>query len=301
MDFLRVTACVCTLLVSTLSYSNTLPQGNEGIVLVHGTKDHREDAEGDYWKYEFIDALSAPLPTPENRLVVHCDFTPYMWDEAAAGCMVNQMLDFARDRHITSYTVYTHSDGGNVMRWVLSNPAYDPRYIEVLPLIREVIALAPSSGGTILADQAVDGNFFEEGLGWLLGYQTNSVKQQRVGDMAVYNDELLYGSPERPNLVKPFRVVVGTDVTASPFNSASYCNGYWLNTALKVTRLYLDDCADGFLDCSSQAEAGEVWFYDWQKTVDGIQLSHNQSRHSCFGLEDILNNDRMSAATGSLR
>jgi hypothetical protein len=139
-----------------------------------------------------------------------------------------------------------------------------------------------------LADEVLGGGVFETSLAWLLGYLSDAVKQQRVGDMLIFNEELLLGGKGRPSLSTPFKVIVGTDVYASPFSSSSYCNGYLLNSGLKIAKLYLDSCADGFLNCSSQTSAGELWFYDTEKTENGIPLSHNQSRHSCFGLEQIL-------------
>lgn len=264
---------------------------NYGIAFVHGTNDHRNDADGSYWKTGFIEELASALPSSDNKIVVRCDFSQYMWQEETSGCLADQLLDFIRDKKLSKVIVYTHSNGGNVMRYILSNPTYDLRFLKLTKKIHQVVALAPSSGGTVLADEAIDGNIFETGLSWLLGYQTASVKQQRVGDMAIYNDELLFGTKGRPPLARPFNVVVGTDVTSSPFSSASYCNGYLLNAALKITRSYLSNCSDGFLDCESQNAAGSVWFYDWEKTTDKTPLSHNQSRHSCFGLEQILRDD----------
>jgi hypothetical protein len=190
--------------------------------------------------------------------------------------------------------IYTHSDGGNVVRWVLSNPTFNSHYLKLTQTTHQVIAIAPSSGGTVLADDAVDGGTFGEGLGWLLGYRNGAVKQQRIGDMAIYNDELLFGTLGRPSLAVPFRAVVGTDVISSPFNAVSYCNGYFLNVGLKITKSYLDDCSDGFLNCSSQAAAGTLWFYDWQKTQDQTPLSHSQSRHSCVGFGEILHDDLLA-------
>lgn len=264
---------------------------NLGIAFIHGTNDHREDALGNYWKSDFIDSVADALPNPENHLVVACDFTHYMWHEAAAGCVADQLLEFINEKNIGKLVVYTHSNGANVIRWILSNPSYDPRYAVLVKRINQVIAIAPSSGGTPLADEVMDGSVFSSGLGWLLGYRNDSVKQQRIGDMALYNEEVLFGSAGRPNLPVRFRVVVGTDVTASPISSHSYCNGYLLNAALKITQTYLDGCSDGFLSCISQQTAGQLWFEDIEQTQDHIPLSHNQSRHSCFGFEQILRND----------
>ncbi|AWN74710.1 hypothetical protein LEAN103870_13900 [Legionella anisa] len=290
MDFKRIVITGLLLVSSTLMYA--LPQSNGsinlGIAFVHGTNDHREDAEGGYWKTDFIQDIAQGLPNPENYYVVHCDYSKYMWDEEAAGCTANQLLDFIDHKKIDSLILYSHSNGANVMRWILSNPTYDNRYMRLKSKIKQIVALAPSSGGTPLADMLFNGGIFEASLSWLLGYTGDAVKQQRVGDMYIYNEELLFGTKNRPSLPVPFNAVIGTDVIASPLSSASYCNGYLLNSGLRIAKIYLDYCADGFLNCTSQAAAGTIWFYDKEQTDDKTTLSHNQSRHSCFGLDKIL-------------
>lgn len=289
MDFMQRKMIVLLLfLFSSILHAAPSSDPDIGIAFVHGTKDHREDAYGDYWKVDFIQSVSQELPKPENHFVVHCDFGQYMWHEGSADCVADQLLQFVSEHNISSLTLYTHSDGANVIRWILSNPTYDSRFLALKRKISQVIAIAPSSGGTPLADEVFNGGVFETSLGWLLGYLSDAVKQQRVGDMMIYNEELLLGSTGRPSLSIPFRVIVGTDVIASPFKSSSYCNGYLLNSGLKIAKLYLEKCSDGYLNCKDQALAGDVWFHDIEKTEDQNPLNHNQSRHSCFGLEKIL-------------
>lgn len=289
MDFQRVLLLLLFFCFSSFVQANHSDR-NHGIAFIHGTKDHREDAYGDYWKVDFIQSVATGLKKPENHYVVHCDFSNYMWHEDAAICVADQLLEFVNDKNVTSLTIYTHSNGANIIRWILSNPTYDNRFISLKRKVAEVIAIAPSSSGTVLADEAVGGGLFNAGVAWLLGYVSDAVKQQRVGDMLIFNEELLLGGKGRPAMSVPFKVIVGTDVAASPFSSSSYCNGYMLNSGLKLTKLYLDRCADGFLSCSSQKAAGNVWFFDKDKTQNKLTLSHNQSRHSCFGLDTILTN-----------
>lgn len=289
MDFFkRLIYFFSLLFISSLTQANSYPQQNQGIAFIHGTQDHRKDAYGNYWKTDFIRSISQALANPDNYYVVHCNFDQYMWHEESSDCVADQLLQFINDKQINSITVYTHSDGANVMRWILSNPTYDSRYLTLKNTIKQVIAIAPSSGGTPLADEVINGGIFEGSLGWILGYLSNAVRQQRIGDMLIFNNELLLGTKGRPSLPIPFKVVVGSDVRASPLSSGSYCNGYLLNSSLKITKLYLDKCADGFLNCSSQLLAGDLWFYDVNKTQDRSPLSHNQSRHSCFGMDNIL-------------
>lgn len=280
---LYITVFSAFLFFSPMSYAIT-----DAVVFIHGTSDHREDALGGYWKADFIEKVAAGLPKPQNTLVIACDFRQYMWDNDAAGCVARQIGAFIKERGAQEITVITHSNGANVMRFILSNPSFDEQYQSVTPYIKRVLAISPSSGGTPLADEAIDGSVFEESVGWLLGYRSNSVRQQRTGDMAIYNASLLFGTAGRPALAVPFEVVVSSDVSASPISKASYCNGFWLNAGLKLTKLYLDSCADGFLECRSQTEAGNIWFKDIEKTQNALTLSHNQSRHDCFGMADIL-------------
>ena len=152
-------------------------------------------------------------------------------------------------------------------------------------------ALAPSSAGTPLADAVINGAVFEQALGWLLGYQSDAVKQQQVSWMAYYNSTYLLGTSGRPGLPKPFKTVVGTDVESAIWDGDSYCAGYQNQVALEFTQNWLDNCSDGFLECSSQEAAGSVWFRDKQRTKGREPLSHQQSRRDCFDLDKHLRND----------
>lgn len=261
-----------------------------GVAFVHGTG-RQTDALNDYWKAEFVDSVRQGLPNPANTLVVNCDFEQYMWDSRAAGCLAGQLHGFITSRGITDLVVITHSNGGNVMRWILSNPTYDSRYPVIIQRIRWVNALAPSSAGTPLADAVIAGNVFENALGWLLGYQNDGVRMQQVSWMAYYNQNNLSGTGGRPALPKGFWNVVGTDVGSGVFSGNAYCGGYAQSVGLEFTQNWLAGCSDGFLNCTSQNAAGRLWFYDYQSTASGYVLNHNQSRRACFGLDTILRND----------
>lgn len=272
------------ILVSSVTWAVT------GVAFVHGTGDHR-GAGVEYWTSEFINSVVSGLPDRSKYVVVACDFTQYMWKDAAAGCLANYLYNFIVSQGIDDLVVITHSNGGNVIRWILSNPTWDPRYPTIINAIRWVNALAPSSGGTPLADAAINGTVFEQGVAWLLGYKTDAVRQQQVSWMQYYNNNWLKGTPGRPSLPVGFWTVVGTDVESAIWDPDSYCGGYQYNAALEVTQEWLTSCSDGFLDCWSQKLAGSVWFYDYQYMAGGEPLSHQQSRRACFGLDVILRND----------
>ncbi|MBX3724828.1 MAG: hypothetical protein KF823_02820 [Xanthomonadales bacterium] len=262
---------------------------NKGVAFVHGTG-KQTNALADYWTSAFVNSVRQGLPNTANFVVVNCDFTQYMWDSRAAGCLAGQLHSFVTTRNITDLVIITHSNGGNVMRWILSNPTFDSRYPTIIQRTRWVNALAPSSAGTPLADAVISGNVFEAALGWLLGYQSDAVRQQQVSWMAYYNANNLLGTSGRPALPKGFWNVVGTDVSSAPWSTQAYCAGYTQSVGLEFTQNWLASCSDGFLNCTSQRAAGTLWFNDVNRT-GGRFLNHNQSRRDCFGLDVILRND----------
>lgn len=273
-----------------LACAPVLAFANTGVAFVHGTSKHT-NATADYWGADFINSVRQGLPNQANYTVINCDFEQYMWDSRAAGCLAGQLTSFINARGITDLVVITHSNGGNVMRWIMSNPTYDSRYPNIINKIRWVNALAPSSRGTPLADAVMAGTVFESALGWLLGYKNDAVRMQQQSWMAQYNANNLYGTAGRPALPRGFWSVVGQDVETAIWDSDSYCGGYHLNLGLEITQAWLNSCSDGFLNCTSQAGAGNVWFYDIQRTAGKEPLSHNQSRRKCFNLDVILRND----------
>jgi hypothetical protein len=262
---------------------------NKGVAFVHGTG-KQTDALNDYWTASMVNSVRQGLPNQANFVVINCDFEQYMWDSRAAGCLAGQLTSFISNRGITDLVVITHSNGGNVMRWIMSNPTWDSRYPGIIQRIRWVNALAPSSAGTPLADAVMAGTVFESAVGWLLGYKSDAVRQQQQSWMANYNANWLLGTSGRPALPKGFWNVVGSDVQAAVWNTNAYCGGYHLTLGLWATKAWLNSCSDGFLNCSSQAAAGRLWFYDSNR-MGSARLNHNQSRRQCFGLDVILRND----------
>jgi hypothetical protein len=263
---------------------------NTGVALVHGTGT-QSDAYNNYWKSGFVESVRQGLTNSNYLIVVNCDFEKFMWDSAAAGCLADQLHSFITANNINDLVVITHSNGGNVMRWILSNPTWDSRYPTIINNIRWVNALAASSKGTPLADAVMNGNVFEQVLGWILGYKSEAVQMQQVSWMDYYNNNWLLGTSGRPSLPTGFWNVVGTDVESAIWDPDSYCGGYAENVGLEVTQNWLASCSDGFLDCTSQNGAGTLWFYDTDRTRGDEPLSHNQSRRKCFNLDVILRND----------
>ena len=285
MKIIKLITLLSSLFLSVSAFANT------GLALIHGTG-NPDDAFNDYWTGDFVNSVKRGLPNQNLVLVINCNFDKYMWDSQAAGCLAGELSNFISQNNITDLKLVTHSNGGNVVRWILSNPTWDSRYPNIINKVSRVIALAPSSGGTPLADAVMAGNVFESALGWLLGFKSDAVRQQQVSWMAFYNSNYLLGTSGRPALPTIFEAVVGSDVDSAFWDGDSYCAGYQNQVALEVTQNWLDSCSDGFLECSSQSAAGSVWFTDKQKTRGREPLSHQQSRRDCFNL-DVLIRDRI--------
>lgn len=275
---------ICCTLLSFNLFANT------GVAFVHGTGSN-SNALKNYWTSEFVNSVRKGLANQNNYLVVNCDFEQFMWTDAAAGCLADQLHSFISNKNIDDLVVITHSQGGNVMRWILSNPTWDGRYPDIIDAVRWVNAIAPSSLGTPLADAVINGNSFEQILGFILGYESDAVRQQQVSWMTYYNQDWLLGTAGRPATPVGFWSIVGSDVESSPFDSDSYCGEIQYQIALEVTQAWLNNCSDGFINCSSQTGAGRQWFKDKDRTSGGEPLSHHQSRRKCFNLDVILRDD----------
>lgn len=284
VQIIKTTLILCLLFAVGGAYATT------GVALVHGTG-QQTDAYNEYWGGTFVNSVRQGLDNPDNYVVINCDFNEYMWAWEASGCLATQLTTFIESRGITDLVVITHSNGGNVMRWILSNPTWDSRYPKIINTVRWVDALAPSSAGTPLADAAIAGTTFEESVAWLLGYANDAVRQQQTSWMAFYNANWLLGTAGRPALPRGFWTIVGTDVETAVWDPDSYCGGYAYNLGLEVTQAWLDSCSDGFINCTSQAAAGDVWFYDTSYTTGAEPLSHKQACSACFGIDVILRND----------
>jgi len=260
---------------------------NDGVVFIHGTGS-QTNAYKDYWNYKIVDTVRSGLSNSSNFYVVNCDFEEYMWRDGAAGCLAGQLTSFINNRNITRMTLITHSNGGNVVRWILSNPTWDSRYPNIINKTKKVYALAASSAGTPLAEAVMNGNVFESALGWLLGYQNDAVRMQQPSWMAYYNSTWLLGTAGRPALPVSFHNVYGSDVESAVWDPDSYCGGYSQNVGLEFTQNWLNSCSDGFIDCSSQTAAGNASTKDTSFSKGREPLSHAQSRRDCFYLDDWL-------------
>lgn len=212
MKFLKIPSLLLALSWSAFAFAN------QGVAFVHGTG-KQTDAYTNYWTGSFVQSVMNG--NGSRYVVINCDFDQFMWHPDAAGCLAEQLTNFISTNNISSMYVITHSNGGNIIRWIMSNPTLDSRFPDIINKIRVVTAVAPSSKGTPLADASNNGTGFEKSVGWLLGYTSDAVKQQQVGWMQQYNNNNLYGTAGRPSLPKPFKSVIGSDVDSAIWDSDS--------------------------------------------------------------------------------
>ena len=251
-----------------------------GVVFVHGkggTDLATESVARNYWGTDMIRAATKANTVPS--LVCHYDGTQYMW--VAAGQVAGQVTSWMTANGIDDLVFVTHSFGGVVLRWILSNPSYDARYPAIVARIRRVNALAPPNRGSEAANLAgtLSGSWLTGWLVSLVGQNNDSTRNCTTSSMAYYNQYYLYGSAGRPSLPKPYHNVAGTGL----WNDFAHSEDYGLATLSGVAGMPGED--DGMVSQYSAQGAGTSWFLtaanhhhnrrnDYRKLGDAIAASY---------------------------
>ena len=105
----------------------TTALAKKGVVFIHGkggTDLASQSVANAYWGSDMLRATTKGYAVP--YLVCHYDGTQYMW--VAAGQVAGQITTWMNANAVDEIQVVTHSFGGIVLRWILSNPTYDSRY-----------------------------------------------------------------------------------------------------------------------------------------------------------------------------
>ena len=267
------------------------PERVRGVAFVHGTSSQTQfTAHYEYWTDPMIQSVRQGLDDPFNYTVVACDFEQKFWHPGMARCLADQLTDFL-DSDVNDLVVYTHSHGGNALRWILSNPTLDPSFVPIIEDISLTTIIAPSSLGTPLADLAISGTGLTQWLGALLEFDNDATAQQQTFAMHYFNQVYLLGTQGRPPLPISFWTLTGTDVTTKQPRCAEKKTVAGLHITHRLIKYKGDGCNDGFLPCASQRGAGIPWADDVEVTYNGRELNHDVSRRDCFGLDVQLRND----------
>jgi len=205
-----------------------------------------------YWTDDMIRATTKNYTVP--YLICHYDGTKIMWD--AAGQVAGQLTTWlAANPSITQFVVETHSFGGVVIRWIMSNPTYDSRYPNIISKIKWVNSIAPPNKGSEAANLAgtLSGSWLTGWLVDLVGQNNDSTKNCRTDWMAYYNANYLKGTSGRPALPKTVYNVAGTGLWN---DFCLECVG--LATLSGIAGLPGED--DGMVAQYSAQAVGTVWF-----------------------------------------
>jgi hypothetical protein len=223
---------------------------------------------------------------------------------------------------VTDLVVVTHSGGSNVIRYITQHPTINSDFAHVQARLRKIIAVAPPSRGTYLADRvfANDGSLVTlagSALASLMGFKDDGTKFIQTTEMATYNQDSAklvntsstqggvpfyntggLASPATCKGVKIFGKCIGVIWSSL---GPSYCDSTAMSIGLSALHnafLYANDagtarnnCSDGFISCASAQAIGTAFHYD-------VNQDHNQSRRQCNGEDSAIAAQVSSAMTG---
>lgn len=230
-------------------------EAKTGVVFIHGkggaTLADAATARA-YWTEDMIRATTKNNTIPS--LICHYDGTQMMW--VAGGQVAGQITAWMNANAITDIVVETHSFGGVVIRWILSNPSYDARYPAIISRIRWVNSIAPPNKGSEAANLAgtLSGSWLTGWLIDLVGQNNDSTRNCRTDWMAYYNANYLKGTSGRPALPKTVYTIAGTGL----WNDFAHAEDYGLATLSGIAGLPGED--DGMVAQYSAQAVGVVWF-----------------------------------------
>lgn len=226
-----------------------------GIVFIHGkggTDLATPSVARAYWGEDMLRASTKGFTIP--YLVCSYDGTQYMW--IAAGQVAGQITSWMNANAIDQLVIETHSFGGVVIRWMLSNPTYDSRYQPIISRIKWVNSIAPPNAGSEAANMAgtLSGSWLTGWMVSLVGQNNDSTRNCSTSSMSYYNQYYLNGTAGRPALPKTIYTIAGTGL----WNDFVHSEDYGLATLSGIAGLPGED--DGMVAQYSAQAAGVVWF-----------------------------------------
>jgi hypothetical protein len=230
-------------------------EARSGAVFIHGAGNNfLNDVAGAraYWTEDMLRASTRNWSVP--YLVAHYDSNQLMW--VGANQVAGQIYDWMNANAIDDIVVNTHSFGGTVIRWIMSNPTWDSRYPAIISRIRWVNAIAAPHKGSEAANLAgtLSGSWLTGWLVNLVGANTDAHKNCRTDWMAYYNQYWLYGTAGRPALPRSVYTIAGTGL----WNDFAHSEDYGLATLSGIAGLPGED--DGMVAQYSAQGVGFAWF-----------------------------------------
>jgi triacylglycerol esterase/lipase EstA (alpha/beta hydrolase family) len=240
---------LCLILGSVSAFAKT------GVVFIHGKGGSdlaTPSVARAYWGEDMIRATTNGFTIP--YLVCSYDGTQYMW--VAGGQVAGQIYNWMMANAIDDIVIETHSFGGVVIRWILSNPTYDSRYQPIISRIRWVNSIAPPNKGSEAANVAgtLSGSWLTGWITSLVGQNNNSTLNCTTSSMTYYNTYYLNGTAGRPALPKTIYNIAGTGL----WNDFIHAEDTGLATLSGVVGMPGED--DGMVSQYSAQAVGVVWF-----------------------------------------
>jgi hypothetical protein len=237
------------LLVAAAAHAKT------GVVFVHGkggTDLATPSVARAYWGEDMLSASTKGFTVP--YLVCSYDGTQYMW--VAAGQVAGEITTWMNANAIDQIVIDTHSFGGVVIRWMLSNPTYDARYQPIINRIKWVNSIAAPNAGSEAANLAgtLSGSWLTGWMISLVGQNNDSTRNCSTSSMSYYNQYYLKGTAGRPALPKTVYTIAGTGL----WNDFVHPEDYGLATLSGIAGLPGED--DGMVAQYSAQAVGVVWF-----------------------------------------
>jgi triacylglycerol esterase/lipase EstA (alpha/beta hydrolase family) len=226
-----------------------------GVVFIHGkggTGLASESTARAYWGEDMIRATTKGFTIP--YLIAHYDGTQFMW--VAGNQVAGQIHTWMLANAVDDIVVETHSFGGVVFRWILSNPTWDSRYQPIIDRTRWVNTIAGPHKGSEAADLAgtLSGSWLTGWLVDLVGQNNNSTNNCRTDWMAYYNQYWLKGTSGRPALPRTMWTIAGYGL----WNDYAHSEDYGLAALSGVAGMPGED--DGMVSQYSAQGVGTVWF-----------------------------------------
>ena len=230
-------------------------QAKTGVVFIHGkggTDLASASVARAYWTDDMIRATTKNYTIP--YYICHYDGTQYMW--VAGGTVASQIYNWMTANAIDDLVIETHSFGGVVIRWIMSNPTYDAHYPPIISRIRWVNSIAPPNKGSEAANLAgtLSGSWLTGWLVDLVGQKNNSTTNCTTSSMSYYNQYYLYGTSGRPALPKTIYNIAGYGL----WNDFAHSEDYGLATLSGVAGMPGED--DGMVSQYSAQAVGVNWF-----------------------------------------
>lgn len=230
-------------------------EAKTGVVFIHGkggTDLATPSVARAYWGEDMIRATTKGFTIP--HLICSYDGTQYMW--VAGNVVAGQIYNWMMANAIDDIVIETHSFGGVVIRWILSNPTYDWRYQPIINRLRWVNSIAPPNAGSEAANLAgtLSGSWLTGWMVSLVGQNNDSTRNCTTSSMSYYNQYYLKGTAGRPALPKTVYNIAGTGL----WNDFIHSEDTGLATLSGIAGMPGED--DGMVSQYSAQAVGVVWF-----------------------------------------